>query len=335
MAKITVLGSGGFGTALAVLADSSGHEVTLWSPFEKEVEDLLKYRENKKLLKDIKIPESIAITTDISSAREAELVIMAVPSSAVREVARKLKGVIKDNQIIMNVGKGLEEGTLLRLSEVIAEELAEAVIVVMSGPSHAEEVARGIPTTNVVASKDVNVAMYVQDLLMSENFRLYTSTDLIGIEIGGALKNVIALSAGVCDGMGLGDNTKAALMTRGMTEMVRLGVAMGAKERTFAGLTGFGDLIVTCTSMHSRNRRAGILIGQGKTVKQALEEVGMTVEGYKTAHSAYMLAQKYNVEMPIITEVYNVLYKGKDCKRAIYDLMTRDKKHEIEDNWVK
>lgn len=334
MAKIAVMGSGGWGTAFAVMASRFDNDVSLWSVFPEEIDLIKREKENKKLLAGIKIPDNITLTNDITCAEKADIVVIAVPSFAVRSVSRLLKPVLKKDAIIVSIAKGLEEDTLLRLSQVIEEELDFAKIAVMSGPSHAEEVARGVPTANVVVSKDLSTAQYIQDILMNPIFRLYTSSDLIGAELGGALKNVIALACGVSDGMGFGDNSKAALMTRGITEMVRLGVAMGAKAETFAGLTGFGDLIVTCSSMYSRNRRAGILIGEGKKVDVAIKEIGMTVEGYKSARAAYILAKKMNIEMPIITETYKVLYENKTPKEALYDLMARTKKHESEDLWI-
>lgn len=333
MASIAVLGSGGWGCALSIMADRYGNDVTLWSLFENEINELKQNREHKKLLPGVKINESITLTNDINCVKNADITVIAVPSNAVRSTAHLLKDVIKDGSIVVNIAKGLEEESLKRLSEVIEEELPGVKVVVLSGPSHAEEVSRAVPTTCVVASRDNAAAIFVQDTFMNPSFRLYTNPDIVGVELGASLKNVIALAAGICDGMGLGDNTKAALMTRGITEMARLGVALGGKNETFAGLSGIGDLIVTCTSMHSRNRRAGILIGQGKTAKQAIEEVGMTVEGYRTAAAAYKLSQKAKVEMPIITEIYNVLYKDKNPKEAITDLMTRSKKHEIEEVW--
>lgn len=333
MASISIIGSGGWGTALAIMCANNGHQVSLWSLFPEEIDTLKRDGENKKLLSGVKIPESVFLTSSLKELPQTDVYVLAVPSFATRSTARLLKEILKPSDIICNIAKGLEESSLKRLSEVIYDELPFCKIAVMSGPSHAEEVARGIPTTNVVGSKDIEVAYYLQDVFMNKTFRIYTSEDMTGMELGGSLKNVIALAAGVCDGMGLGDNTKAALMTRGIAEMVRLGVAMGAKAETFTGLTGFGDLIVTCTSMHSRNRRCGILIGQGKTAKEAIEEVGMTVEGYKTSAAAYHLSQKANVDMPIISEIYKVLYEDKTAKEAILDLMTRSKKHEAEEVW--
>lgn len=333
MSEIAVLGSGGWGTALAILCCDCGYDVSMWSPFEEEINYLSTKREHTKLLPGVHIPERIDITGDINIVKNAEIIIFAVPSFAVRDTAKRLKGIIKPNQIIVNVAKGLEESSYKRLSVVIKEELPEACVVVLSGPSHAEEVSRGIPTAVVVASDSAEAAAKVQSAIMCPTFRVYLSTDVVGVELGASLKNVIALAAGICDGLKLGDNTKAALMTRGITEMARLGVACGGKAQTFSGLTGIGDLIVTCTSMHSRNRRAGIFIGEGNSAEEAIKKVGMTVEGYKTCSAAYKLAKEKNVEMPIVNECYEVLFKGKDAKDAIRDLMGRNKKQEIEDLW--
>ena len=334
MAKITIAGSGGFGTALAIMAAQNGHRVTLWSAFQPEIDALLATREHKKLLPGVKIPDSVELTTALDSAASADLVVVAVPSSAVRPVARTLAGAIGSGIPVASVAKGFEGGSLKRLSEVYEEELPHNPIVVMSGPSHAEEVAVGIPTTIVAASKSKAAAEFVQDTLMNDRLRIYLNGDLIGVELGGALKNVIALAAGICDGLGLGDNTKAALMTRGLTEMARLGTAMGAQRETFAGLSGVGDLIVTCTSMHSRNRRAGILIGQGRTAEQAIEEVGMTVEGYNATQIAWQLSRRYGVNMPIVEQMYGVLFEGHAAREGVSSLMTRPRGHEIESVWV-
>lgn len=334
MAKIVVLGSGGWGTALAVTAFRNGHEVWLWSKFPQEIEEIKKHGENKKLLPGVAIPEDICLTSDFSCINAADLVVMAVPSFAVRQTAGLLKPFLTAGITVVNVSKGLEEGSLKRLSAVIQEELPEAKVAVLSGPSHAEEVSRGIPTTVVAAAAEMPVAEYVQELFASGTFRIYTNSDIAGVELGGALKNVIALCAGVCDGLGLGDNTKAALMTRGITEIARLGEALGARAETFGGLSGIGDLIVTCTSMHSRNRRAGILIGQGKTAVQAIQEIGMTVEGYHAAKTAKELADKTGVEMPIVEQCYAVLYQDLSAKQAISNLMGRPYKHEMEQIWI-
>lgn len=331
MAKISVLGCGGWGSAVAIMLAGNGHEVSLWSKFPEEIELLKKDREHKKLLPGIIFPESVQLTTALDCLNESEFIVMAVPSFAVRSVCELLVGKIPAHAVVVNIAKGLEQGTLYRLSQVIEEVLKPKRFAVMCGPSHAEEVARSVPTANVVSSKDIEVAQLVQDTFMNSRFRIYTSDDMAGAEFGAALKNVIALCAGICDGMGYGDNTKAALMTRGIAEMARLGVAFGAKLETFNGLTGIGDLIVTCTSMHSRNRRAGIFIGQGKSVEEALKEVNMVVEGYTTTKAAFELAKKANVELPITNEAYQVLYNGKDPRKAIDDLMTRKKKHEVEE----
>ncbi len=334
MAKIVVLGSGGWGTALAVTAFRNGHEVWLWSKFPQEIEEIKKHGENKKLLPGVAIPEEIRLTSDLSCINAAGLIVMAVPSFAVRQTAGLLKPFLTAGATVVNVSKGLEEGSLKRLSAVIQEELPEAKVAVLSGPSHAEEVSRGIPTTVVAAAAEMPVAEYVQELFASGTFRIYTNSDIAGVELGGALKNVIALCAGVCDGLGLGDNTKAALMTRGITEIARLGEALGARSETFGGLSGIGDLIVTCTSMHSRNRRAGILIGEGKTAAQAIQEIGMTVEGYHAAKTAKELADKTGVEMPIVEQCYAVLYQDLSAKQAISNLMSRPYKHEMEQIWI-
>ncbi len=326
MAKITVLGSGGWGMALALSAFKNGCDVTLWSPFKEEVEALREKRTNEKLLKDIYIPNEINITDDLSVVEGDTITIIATPSIAVREVANKLAH-YKDFGIVVNVSKGLEKASLRRLSQVISEELPDASIVVLSGPSHAEEVARGIPTSLVSASKSLPAAQAVQSIMSNENLRIYTSTDLVGVELGGALKNVIAIAAGFCDGLGLGDNSKAALITRGLAEMARLGVIMGAKEYTFAGLTGIGDLVVTCTSRHSRNNRFGYKVGTGSSVAEALKEVG-TVEGYYAAQMAHDLSVKYHVELPIIEECYKVMYENKPIGDIVNDLMRRPKGQE-------
>ncbi len=323
MAKVTVLGSGGWGTALAISAYNCGHTVTLWSPFEQEVDDLNKNRENIKLLPGIKIPNDIVITTNINAATDSLISIIACPSVAVRSVAKQLANV-ENHGIVVNVAKGFEKDSLKRLSQVIREELPNDKICVLSGPSHAEEVARMIPTSLAAASKSFTAASIVQDVLSSEFLRIYTANDMIGVELGGALKNVIAVCAGICDGLGLGDNTKAALITRGLSEMANLGVCMGADERTFMGLTGIGDLVVTCTSQHSRNNRFGNKVGSGVQVEQALKEVG-TVEGYYATLMAYQLGKNYGVELPIINSCYKVLYKGYRPDVAVKELMNRPK----------
>lgn len=329
--KITVLGSGGWGIALAMAAEKNNNDVTLWSPFKSEVEELKKNYEHKKLLPGIKIPKTIKITDDFKTVENDDLTVMAVPSRAVRETAERFK-TVKYSGIIVNVSKGLESGTLLRLSQVIKQEV-NVPVVVLSGPSHAEEVSRGIPTSLVATGDTPEVVCQVIKAFSSNVLRIYANDDMVGVELGGALKNVIAVAAGLCDGMGLGDNTKAALITRGLTEIARLGVALGAKERTFAGLTGLGDLVVTCTSKHSRNNRFGNLVGSGIPVDEALERVG-TVEGYFATALAYSLAQKTGVEMPITEQCYMVLYKNKNVAEAVSSLMQRPKRDEYETFWI-
>lgn len=321
MAKITVLGSGGWGMALAISAFNNQNEVTLWSPFEQEVELLNEKRTNEKLLKGIFLPEGIKITTDLSVVEGSTLTIIATPSTVIRDVASKLAKQ-KNFGIVVNVSKGIEKESLKFLSDVIKDEIPDVTVVALSGPSHAEEVARNIPTSIVAASDSLAASQVVQDIMTSDTLRVYTSGDLKGAELGGAMKNVIAIAAGFCDGMGLGDNTKAALVTRGLAEMTRLGVCMGAKEYTFAGLTGIGDLVVTCTSRHSRNNRFGFKVGSGVAIDKALAEVG-TVEGYYATEMIYNLSRKYKVELPIINECYSVLYKGKDVTQSVPDLMRR------------
>lgn len=334
MAKLMILGAGGFGISLAVMCEKNGHSVELYSPFEQEITVLAREREHKKLLPGIRISETISMIWQLPPEIDAELVIVATPSFAVRSACASIQGRLREGTVVACVSKGFEQDTLKTLSQVMEEELPEHSCVMLSGPSHAEEVARGVPTTIVAASRSRAAAELVQDTLMNPTFRIYANDDVVGVELGGALKNVIALAAGITDGLGLGDNAKAALMTRGITEIARLGVALGAKTETFAGLAGIGDLIVTCTSMHSRNRRTGILIGQGKTAAQAIEEVGMTVEGYTATKCAHELAVRTGVEMPIIEQVYAVLYEAKTPAQGISDLMGRPKRHESEVIWL-
>lgn len=334
MADICILGSGGWGTAVALLLNSNGHSVTLWSYSGEECEELKKYRENKPYLPGVAVPEEIQLTSDIECCRDKQLVVIASPSHGVRGVVRRIKELLPPGQTVLNISKGIEEGTYLTMSQIIHEELPECTVAVMSGPSHAEEVSRCVPTTNVVACEDMETAVLIQDLFMNPNFRVYTNDDITGVELGGSLKNVIALCCGILDGLGCGDNTKAALMTRGLVEMTRLGVAMGAKPETFSGLSGVGDLIVTCTSMHSRNRRAGILIGKGMSADEAQREVGMVVEGIRTCRAAKELAERIGVEMPIVNEAYDVLFCGKSAKDGISNLMKRNKKHETEKDFL-
>lgn len=333
MAKISVIGSGGWGIALTILLHKNGHDLTIWSFDKKEAEELKKTRQNKTKLPNILLPEDVKVTDDLKEAvDDKDILILAVPSKAIRSVSKSLKNIIKDNQIVVNVAKGLEEDTLETMTDIIEEELKDKnpKVAVLSGPSHAEEVGRGIPTTCVVSAHNKELTLYLQNVFMNPSFRVYTSPDMLGVEIGGALKNVIALAAGIADGLNYGDNTKAALITRGIKEISALGIAMGGEQSTFYGLTGLGDLIVTCASMHSRNRRAGILLGQGKTLDEAIKEVNMVVEGVYSAKSALMAAKKYNVEIPIIEQVNAVLFENKNAAEAVNELMIRDKKLEIQ-----
>lgn len=332
MSVVSIIGAGSWGTSLAVLLSNNGHKVSVWSLFQDEVDLLLKEREHKEKLPGVKVPDSVEFTTDIKKCLDGhDFIVLVVPSQTVRSSSKLLAQYVIKDDIVVICSKGLEESSGKRLSQVASEELPTARVVALYGPSHAEEVAVGIPTTVVSASPCKEAAAKVQDLFMSPAFRVYTSSDIIGTEIGAALKNVIALCAGICDGLGFGDNSKAALMTRGITEIARLGTAMGANSKTFSGLTGIGDLIVTCTSRHSRNWRAGNLIGKGFSADQAQKEVKMVVEGISATRAAKELSEKYKVNMPICQEAYKILFKGKDCKKAVYDLMTRSRKHESED----
>lgn len=330
MARVGVLGAGSWGTALALLLHNNGHDVTVWSINKSEVEMLQTERENKSKLPGVKLPESMAITNDLEEGmRDKDFLVLAVPSIFTRGTARSMKPFIKKGQKIVNVAKGIEETTLMTLSEQIEEELPEADVAVLSGPSHAEEVGRGLPTTCVVGATTRETAEYLQSAFMNQGFRVYTSSDILGIELGGSLKNVIALAAGIADGLGYGDNTKAALITRGIAEITRLGVKMGGKTESFSGLTGIGDLIVTCASVHSRNRKAGYLMGQGKTMQEAMDEVKMVVEGVYSAKAAIALAKKYDVSMPIIEQVNAVLFENKSASEAVKELMVREGKSEL------
>ena len=330
MSKVGVLGAGSWGTALALLLFNNGHDVTVWSINKEEVEMLQKERENKSKLPGVILPEEMKITNDLEEGmKDKDFLVLAVPSIFTRSTARSMKPYIQAGQIIVNVAKGIEENTLMTLSEQIEDELPEADVAVLSGPSHAEEVGRGIPTTCVVGAKTRKTAELLQKAFMNEVFRVYTSSDILGIELGGSLKNVIALAAGIADGLGYGDNTKAALITRGIHEISRLGVAMGGKIQTFYGLSGIGDLIVTCASVHSRNRKAGYLIGQGKTLDEAIKEVQMVVEGVYSAKAAMALSKKYEVSMPIIEQVNAVLFEGKNASEAVKELMVREGKSEL------
>lgn len=327
--RITVLGAGTWGTALAILLAENKQEVTIWSKLPNEIEELDKNRSSIKNLPGAVLPDSVVCTNNLEKALEKpEMIVMAVASVYIRETAKRISSLIPKGMIIVNVAKGIEEATLKTLTEVIEDEIPQAEVAVLSGPSHAEEVSRKIPTTIVAGALKKEVACKIQDAFMTDFFRVYTSPDVIGIELGGSLKNVIALAAGVLDGMGMGDNTKAALMTRGIAEISRLGIAMGGKYETFAGLSGMGDLMVTCTSKHSRNRNAGFLIGQGKTAKEAMEEVNQVVEGVHSAKAAFLLGEKYQVELPIVEQVNKVLFEEKPAKEAVYDLLIREKTDE-------
>ena len=329
MAKISVIGAGSWGTALTRLLSDNGHEVTVWSIMEDEIRMLRENHEHVSKLPGVKLPESVGFTTDMEEAvKGKDMLVLAVPSPFTRSTSRTMAPYVSEGQIIVSVAKGIEESTLKVLADVIKEEIPQADVAVLCGPSHAEEVGRGIPTTVVAGAKTRKTAEYIQNIFMNKVFRVYTSPDMMGMELGGALKNVIALAAGIADGLGCGDNTKAALITRGIAEMSRLGVAMGGHIETFNGLTGIGDLIVTCASRHSRNRKAGYLIGQGKTMQEAMDEVQMVVEGVYSAKAAKILAEKYGIDMPIVDEVNQVLFDGKSAKDAMVDLMLRDKKIE-------
>ncbi len=331
--NVLVLGAGGWGIGLALVASRNNHNVTLWSFDQKELEDLRLHNQNCSRLPGVFLPHGMELTGDLTVAADTDMVIMAVPSFAIRSTARNLAPHLRPGTLVVNAGKGLEDDSLLRFSQVLEEELADARIVVLSGPSHAEEVARRVPTTVTVSSKDMEAARQVQQALNQPYFRIYLNADTIGVELGGALKNVIALGAGIIDGLGMGDNTKAALMTRGLAEIARLGKAMGGHKSTFAGLSGMGDLMVTCGSMHSRNLRAGVLIGRGESVDEAIRRVG-TVEGYLAARAAYKLAQNYGVEMPIVEQCYRVCYEGLDPRQAVSELTSRPSGSENEQLWI-
>ena len=326
MANVGVLGAGSWGTALALLLHKNGHHVTVWSISKEEVEMLDQEREHKSKLPGVRIPEDMVFTNELAEGIQGkDFLVLAVPSPFTRATARNMKPYVADDQIIVDVAKGIEQATLMTLSQQIKEEIPQADVAVLSGPSHAEEVGRGLPTTCVVGAKTKETAEYLQEAFMSDVFRVYTSPDMLGMELGGSLKNVIALAAGIADGLGYGDNTKAALITRGIAEIARLGVAMGGKMESFTGLTGIGDLIVTCASVHSRNRKAGYLMGQGKTMQEAMDEVKMVVEGVYSTKAAVKLAHKYNVSMPIIEQVNAILFEGKNPAEAVKELMLRDK----------
>ena len=329
MAKVGIMGAGSWGTAISWLLTNNGHDVTVWSIDAKEVEMLSREREHKSKLPGVKLQDKIQFTNEIREGIEGkDFVVLAVPSPFTRSTAQKMRPYVKEGQILVNVAKGIEETTLMTLSEQIEEEIPQADVAVLSGPSLAEEVGKGLPTTCVAGARTKKTAEYLQKAFMSEVFRVYTSPDIKGIELGGSLKNVIALAAGIADGLGYGDNTKAALITRGIAEIARLGVKMGGKIETFTGLTGMGDLIVTCASVHSRNRKAGYLIGKGMSMQEAMDEVKMVVEGVYSAKAAKQLSVKYQVSMPIVDQVNAVLFEGKSPAEAVKELMLRDRKEE-------
>lgn len=333
--KAVVLGSGGWGTALSMVLCDNGHDTYLWSHSPEKAAQMEKTRENP-LLKGVHLPDTLHITGDLACLEGADLVVSAPPSFAVRDTGRKMAPYLRPEMTLLTVSKGIERDTNLRLSQVLQEETKHICkVVALSGPSHAEEVGIRMPTGCVAASEDRTAARFVQDAFMNRYFRIYTSYDIVGVELAAALKNVVALSCGICTGLGFQDNTKALLMTRAMAELTRLGEQLGGTRRTFGGLAGMGDLIVTCTSMHSRNNRAGILIGQGKTPQQAMEEIGAVVEGYYAAESVYQLAQREGVDMPICRCAYEVLYRGKAVQDVVTELMTRAKKDELlETTWM-
>lgn len=329
MAEICVLGSGSWGSAIAWLLCNNGHHLTLWSYFEEETRMFEEFHQNKDKLPGVILPDDVVFSSDMEECvKDKDILVLAVPSPVVRSTAKSLSGYVKPGQIIVDLAKGIEESTLMTMSQIIKEEIPQAEVAVLSGPSHAEEVGKGLPTTIVAGSHDRKTAEYIQNIFMSPVFRVYTSSDVLGMEIGAALKNVVALAAGIADGLGYGDNTKAALITRGIAEISRLGVAMGADIMTFAGLTGLGDLVVTCASVHSRNRRAGFLMGQGASMEEACEQVNMVVEGIHSAKAAKKLSEKYNIDMPIVSAVNEVLFNGRPASEAVSMLMVRDKKDE-------
>lgn len=330
--KVAVLGAGSWGTALGLVLAQKDMNVSLWSWQQEQTDEIIETKRNEKYLPGVDLPDNIMPTSDLQTCiKEAAIVVIAVPSQVVRETLNKCASMITPEQVIVNVSKGIEMTTLKRISEIVKEFLPENKFVSLSGPSHAEEVSSKIPTTLVSASIDQEAAELVQDTFTTENLRIYTNPDLIGVEVGGALKNIIALGAGISDGLGYGDNAKAALMTRGIHEIARLGTKMGAKLETFTGLSGIGDLIVTCTSMHSRNRRCGISIGEGMSTQDAIDKVGMVVEGIYTIKSAYNLSQKYDVEMPITEQLYKIVYEDYNARESVRNLMLRRMTHETEE----
>ena len=333
MAKIGVIGSGSWGTALTWLLCNNGHQLTLWSYLTEETEMFRQHHQNTDKLPGVVLPDTVMFTCDMEEAVVGQdLLILAVPSPAVRSTAKTMKSYVREGQIVVDVAKGIEEATLMTMTDIIEEEIPQAEVAVLSGPSHAEEVGKGLPTTIVAGAHRRETAEYIQNLCMSPVFRVYTSSDMLGIEIGAAMKNVIALAAGIADGLGYGDNTKAALITRGIAEISRLGTAMGANPNTFSGLSGIGDLVVTCASVHSRNRKAGYLMGKGYSMKEAMDEVHMVVEGVYSAKAGLKLSEKYQVEMPIVRAINQVLFEEKPAGEAVNELMQRVKKDELE-NW--
>jgi len=330
MFKVAFLGGGSFGTALSIMLAKKGTIVNIWDRKISVINDINIKRENIKYLPSVTVPAGVTAFTDIEKViNDSKIIVLAVPSHAIRDICKMIVPYLKQDQIVVSIAKGIEEGSSKRISQVIEEEIPNNPIVILSGPSHAEEVALDIPTTVVVTSKKMEYAKIVQDVFMTSKFRVYTNEDIIGVEIGGAVKNIIALAAGVSDGIGYGDNAKAALMTRGMSEIIKIGTRLGGRIETFYGLTGMGDLIVTCTSMHSRNRRAGILIGKGVPMEKACEEIGMVVEGIKAVRAFYELKEKEQISMPITDVLYKVLFEGKDPKYGVYELMSRNKKDEF------
>ncbi len=332
MRKMCVIGAGSWGSALALSLHKNNHKVFMWTRDCEQVEEIKSTKINSKFLPNVVFPSDLVVSNDFKEVIEgSEVIVLAVPSQAVRSICKQIKPFVRDNQIIVDVAKGLEKDSGLRLSEVVKQELPNNPYVALSGPSHAEEVSKFMPTTLVAACEDIKYAQEIQDIFMTPFLRVYTNPDIIGVELGGALKNIIAFGAGMCDGLGYGDNTKAALMTRGIAEIGRLGVAMGANVNTFTGLAGIGDLIVTCTSMHSRNRRAGILMGQGKNLQETLDEVKMVVEGITATEVAYKVSRDLNIDMPITEAIYSILYQGANADEAVLGLMQRNKKHEMEE----
>jgi glycerol-3-phosphate dehydrogenase (NAD(P)+) len=330
--KIAVIGAGSWGTALSVSLSGNGHTVKIWDVDKEHLNELSENRENKRYLPDVKLPDALQISYSVGEAIEgADVVLFSAPAQHFRSALDGALPYLKPEMVLVNVAKGIEQKSLKRLSEIAFEKLPHARYVVLSGPSHAEEVGRAMPTTLVSASEEQEIAEYIQDVFMSDRLRIYTNSDVTGVELGGALKNIIALGAGISDGMGYGDNAKAALMTRGITEIARLGVKLGANLSTFSGLTGIGDLIVTCTSMHSRNRRCGIMIGEGMKPSEATKKVGMVVEGMYTTEAAFELAQQVGVEMPITEQIYHVINETTAAREAVLSLMSRQRKHETEE----